>query len=267
MTTADTTGALQPIKTRALIHVPRSLVRECAQSLESRRGWRKRPLRALIGLIYCLNTIADQRELVPYQRGFRQPAQAVRGLKGLQTLCRRAAGTGNASPLLHRLGRLRDEDTDVFHLLAYAAAKAIDPKRPQLVEKDAAWARLDEIACRNPGWVADQCAALISPLKEQLKAGRGGSRHQRHLENRFVVESLGHYWEWLTGKRPGVTFIDSGAAARDRYTGPFIELCRTVLAHFGPTPSGRQVFKLLQTLEVDYWRPAAPRRPWAGPRV
>ena len=77
-----------------LIQVPRDLVRACAAELQHLPGWRGHPLRSIKGLIYGLNSIADNFELYRYRDGFPQPSIATRELKGVRGLAKTAVRTG-----------------------------------------------------------------------------------------------------------------------------------------------------------------------------
>lgn len=249
-----------------LIHVPRTLIRDCVEILAKLVQWKRRPLRSVIRLIYCLNTLWDRYPLVLYDRGFPRPAQCVRELRGVAGLCRRAARTGNSGPLLGRLSALRRDKAASYNLLIYEVARELRPGRPEAMLHDAATdQRLLEIAVSEANYLAEICEARASILRPLVSMGRGGDRRQEDLADRLVVESLGHYFEWLTKGRPTVPYRGFGGdGPKDWYYGPFFLLCRTVFAALGRTVSSRQVFDLLSSIDIPRWKiPEKLRRaPW-----
>jgi hypothetical protein len=248
-----------------LIHVPRTLIRDCAALFHEHDQWKARPLRSVIKLIYCLNTLWDRYPLIRYHRGFPQPAKCVRELEGLAGLCRRAARTRNVGPVLNRLSALQRNTSDSVNLITYQVARELRPDRPEAIVRDAVTdERLMAIAASAPEHLAgicDDCAAAVATFKT---TGRGGYRHEAELAARFVIEALGHYFESLTKRRPTVLFKDDlKIRSRDRYYGQFFLFCRAVFAALGKTVSSRQVFDLLNSIDIPHWKaPESLRQAW-----
>jgi hypothetical protein len=165
-----------------------------------------------------------------------------------------------------RLLTLQREETDSFNLIVYQVARELRPDRPEaIVRGPATIEQLMAIAASTPerlAGICNDCAATVGRLKA---TGRGGSRHGADLADRLVIEALGHYFEWLTNRRPTLSFKEELAVRwRDRYHGPFFLLCRSVFAALGKTISSRQVFDLLRSIDIPRWKLPAERRrpPW-----
>jgi hypothetical protein len=166
--------------------------------------------------------------------------------------------------VVSRLRVLRREKSDSYTLIIFEIARELRPDRPEAMLHDAATdERLMTIAASTPTRLAEICNDRASVLAALKSTGRGGSRHGPDLADRFVVESLGHYFEWLTSRRPTVPFKGAGGAGpRDYYYGPFFLLCNAVFADLGQSVSSRQVFDLLRSIDIANWKtPEELRRP------
>ena len=256
--------------TKSLILAPRQVILDCRAVLQNEPGWLRKPLRAHIRLIYCLNDIWDRHGLTRYHRGPPVPSKTLRELEGLGGRCRTAAQTGNTAPVVKRVLDLMHSDRDSFHLIRYSVARELRPDRPEAVVSDPdTTSKVEEIAETDPSHLGAICDELAARIAIHKGTGRGGARRQDDLRDRFVLESLGYYFEWLTGRRPAATFRgtplrgEDDVRSKDRYDGPFIRLCQAVLGALGAEVSSRQVADLLRSLDVPGWEtPERFRVPW-----
>jgi hypothetical protein len=241
-----------------MIQVGKALVRSCAGHLVRLPGWRKRPCRAVIRLIYCLNNIADRYQFTRYSSGFPRPAQTIRQLDGLRGLCCTAGQSGDAEDLAARLEELGRRDADAFHLIRFRFARHICPSDlVAILTRGDATQRFLVFAVERPHRLAAFCHDAIAALEPLKGVGRGGRRRIPAPDTRYIIEELGHYYEWLTGEPPGAT-IDQF----DGFTkGTFLDLAREVLAYFGRKANERWIYELLLSIDVPDWKERRQRYP------
>jgi hypothetical protein len=251
---------------RKKIHVSPKLIRDCVEHLSKHShtccAWQKRPLRVTIRLIYCLNGLPERLKLTRFDQGFRRPKKAIDDLEGLRSLCLDAERTGKtarAEDKLRGLCASRDADADFFGPVLYEFAAMLyaeENERIAAIQDGIVCARLLDCAEKNPGLIADLCKKAIGALTPRVSdpGRRGGARNYPNRQTRAVIESLGLFFEFLTGRRPAYTY----QAATDKFAGAFIELCQIVLTYFGMEKSGKQVFRVLKTIDIERWRAGGP---------
>jgi hypothetical protein len=236
-----------------MIHVSRALVRGCVEYLARLPGWQERPCRALIRLAYCLNNIADCHPFALYRSGVPRPAQTIRELKGLRGLAQTAEKSGNVTKLTARLEKLSQRDADAFHLTRFRFAREIHPSNPVagLIRGDTTQKFL-VFAVEQPHQLAAFCDDAIAALEPLKASGRGGKRRIPAPNTRYIIEELGHYYEWLTGRPPGATIDQHDDETTHK--GPFLGLSRKVLTYFGHQANERWIYELLLSIEVPDWK-------------
>ena len=157
---------------RRLILVDRETVRRCAELLRATVGWRRRPLRRLIDLIYTLNTLYDGFALRRYDNGLPRPSVVLQDLSRLSKSAHKAKSARNTERLVRRISLLAEKRADSVSILA--GLLLTKPRNPS-IPRDKAVAILLKIAESDPRRIVDlieKAQALNYPISELGKGGR-----------------------------------------------------------------------------------------------
>lgn len=226
----------------------------CARAVKHLPGWKRHRLRSLADLIYGVNTICAEYPSFRYNAGFPQPSVAVRELKRIQALAVRAQRTRNVHPLADRLEALKARKNDSYNLLAFQAARVLDPEHPsRMVQHPETDALLGSLARADPARLAIFAEAALEELQPLAKKGQGGDRNQGSVTKRDLILEIGLLFERVTGRKPGTTWD----ADDERFTGPFIEFAIAIFKGLGIKTSARQIFRLYKSLDLPEWRTGA----------
>lgn len=229
-----------------MYRVPAGVIHRSAQILSRSPRWKQKPCASLKALIYGLNTIHSMYPCLRHDFGLPQASVAVKEVVGIKTLCEQAVRTGNHSPLKRRLAALKGRDTDSFAVLAFQAALAMGRKHPVAAARDGeVMTHLEGAPPAAVGEFASRALAVLAP-----GTGRGGARNKGPLVQYALVREIGFLFEAITGRKPGITYVDE----ESKHTGRFVEFAIIVHASLGLKVNGRQILRRFHVVDVPEWR-------------
>jgi hypothetical protein len=182
----------------SLILVDRGLVRECASLLKTTIGWRQRPCRRVIDLVYALNTLSDSFAWRRYDYGLPQPSIVLRDLSRLAKLVHAATIAKSTDRLVRRVELLVEKSANSVEILVgllFTTRQALSGSR------DKALAMVLETAKSEPQRFLDLINRAQALDYSARAKGKGGRRAKPSPGVAAILDAANAVYARATGLR------------------------------------------------------------------
>lgn len=182
----------------SLILVDRGLVRKCAFLLKTTIGWRQRPCRRIIDLIYTLNTLSEGVTWRRYDNGLPLPSVVLRDLSRLSKLAYAATINECTDRLVRRVDLLVERSANSVEILV---GLLLTTRQESSGSRDKALAMVFEIAKSNPQRFVN-LIRRAQALDYSVRAkGRGGRRAKPSPGAIAILDAANALYARATGLR------------------------------------------------------------------